>query len=129
VYGTDIGAKALLATPEMGIEPGESGLRVRVVRSFLEKEGEYKINVEDGFLFGRFAGPYHGLGLPEEVLRKIYSGNFERLAGARPKALNPAAIVGECERLKMLIPMMGATQPNVKMDLSVVEQAITHFSI
>ena len=128
LFGTDIGAKALLASPELGIEPDESALRIRVVRSFLENEGEYRLEVGDGFLFGRFAGPYHGLGLPVEALRKIYAGNFERLAGSRPKALNPGAIVAECERLKMMIPMMGATQPGVTMDLSVVEQVNTYFA-
>jgi predicted TIM-barrel fold metal-dependent hydrolase len=128
LFGTDIGAKALLATPEMGIEPGESALRIRVVRSLLENEGEYRLEVGNGFLFGRFAGPYHGLGMPAEVLQKIYAGNFERLAGSRPKALNPGAIVSECERLGGLIPMMAATQPGVTMDLSVVEQVKTHFS-
>ena len=127
VFGTDIGAKALLSTPEMGIEPGESGLRIRVVRSFLENQGEYSLDVGDGFLFGRFAGPYNGLDLPEEVLRKIYAGNFERLAGTQPRALNPGAILAECERLKMLIPMMAAAQPGTEVDLSVIEQVTAHF--
>jgi len=122
LFGTDIGAKALLSTPQEGIEPVESALRIRVVRSLLENEGEYRLDVGDGFLFGRFAGPYHGLGLPVEVLRKIYAGNFERLAGPRPKALNPPAVLAECERLEVMIPMMGAAQPGVPMDLSVVQQ-------
>jgi predicted TIM-barrel fold metal-dependent hydrolase len=128
VFGTDIGAKALLSTPEMGIEEGESELRIRVVRSFLEWEGEYSLDVGDGFLFGRFAGPYHGLGLPREVLEKIYAGNFERIAGSRPKALNAGAILAECERLGSLIPMMGATQPGVTMDISVVDQVNAYFA-
>jgi hypothetical protein len=127
VFGTDIGAKALLSTPEMGIEPGESGLRIRVVRSFLENKGEYSLEVEDGFLFGRFAGPYHGLGLPEGVLSKIYAGNFERLAGMQPRALDPGAILAECGRLKTLIPMMAAAQPGAEVDLSVIEQVTAHF--
>jgi hypothetical protein len=127
IFGTDIGAKALLSTPRMGIEPGESGLRIRVVRSFLENKGEYSLDVGDGFLFGRFAGPYHGLDLPTEVLRKIYARNFERLAGSQPKALNPGAVLAECERLKMLLPMMAATQPGMEMDTSVIEQVTAHF--
>ena len=128
VFGTDIGAKALLNTPGLGIEPGESGLRIRVVRSMLENDGEYTLDVGDGFLFGRFAGPYRGLSLPEGVLRKIYSANFERLAGSSPRPLNPAAIAAECTRLEAVIPMMAATQPGVTMDLSVAQMVKQYFA-
>jgi len=82
---------------------------------------------ESGFLFGRFGGPFHGLGLPEGVLKKIYSQNFERMAGSQPGALNPEAIIAECERLGALIPMMGAAQPDAPMDLSVVNMVKEHF--
>jgi hypothetical protein len=128
LFGTDIGAKALLSTPEMGIEADESAVRIQVVRRFLEEEGEFQLEVDSGFLFGRFSGPFHGLGLPEEALKKIYSQNFERLAGSGPRALNPGAILAECERLAMMIPMMGATQPDVPMDLSVVNMVKEHFA-
>jgi len=43
LYGTDIGAKALLATPDEGIQKGESWSRINLVRSFLEKSGEFKL--------------------------------------------------------------------------------------
>jgi len=128
LFGTDIGAKALLSTPELGIEADESTVRIRVVRKFLEEEGQFQLDVDSGFLFGRFSGPFHGLGLPEDVLKKIYSQNFERMAGSQPRALNPSAILAECERLAALIPMMGATQPDVPMDLSVVNMVKEHFS-
>jgi hypothetical protein len=128
VYGTDIGAKALLSSPELGIEPGESAVRMRVVRSFLENSGGFRLELEDGFLLGRFGEPFHGLGLPPEVLRKIYAGNFERLAGAQPKPPDPQAVIAECERLEMMIPMMAATQPGVPMDVSVVNQVKAYFA-
>ncbi|MBN1451794.1 MAG: amidohydrolase family protein [Anaerolineales bacterium] len=128
LFGTDIGAKALLSTPEMGIEADESALRIQIIRRFLEEEGQFQLDVDSGFLFGRFSGPFHGLGLPEEALRKIYCQNFERLAGSQPRALNPAAILAECERLAMLIPMMGAMQPDVPVDLSVVNRVKEHFA-
>ena len=128
LFGTDIGAKALLSTPEMGIEADESAVRIQIVRRFLEEDGPFQLEVDSGFLFGRFSGPFHGLGLPEEALKKIYAQNFERLAGSQPRALNPGAIIAECERLAMIIPMMGATQPDVPMDLSVVNMVKEHFS-
>ncbi len=127
LFGTDIGAKALLSTPELGIEADESAVRIQVVRRFLEEEGTFQLDVDSGFLFGRFSGPFHGLGLPEGVLKKIYSQNFERMAGSQPGALNPEAISAECERLGALIPMMGAAQPDAPMDLSVVNMVKEHF--
>ena len=127
LFGTDIGAKALLSTPEKGIEADESAVRVQVVRRFLEEEGPFELDVDAGFLFGKFGGSFHGLGLPEDALKKIYSGNFERLAGTQPRALNPGAVIAECERLGTILPMMGAVQPDVPMDLSVVEMVKNHF--
>jgi hypothetical protein len=128
LFGTDIGAKALLSTPELGIEPGESAVRIQLVRRFLEMEGEFKLEVSSGFLFGRFSGPFQGIGLPQDVLKKIYTQNFERLAGSQPKVLAPQAILAECDRLSMLIPAMGSIQPGVPGDVSIVKMVKEHFS-
>jgi predicted TIM-barrel fold metal-dependent hydrolase len=128
LFGTDIGAKALLSTPELGIEPEESAVRIQIVRRFLETEGEYKLEVESGFLFGRFSGPFQGIGLPQDVLKKIYFQNFERMAGSLPKVLEPQAIVAECDRLSMLIPAMGSIQPDVPGDVSIAKMVKEHFS-
>ena len=127
LYGTDIGAKALLSTPEEGIEKLESHVRVEVVRHFLEEDGEFQLDVDSGFLFGKFAEPYRGIHLPLEILEKVYHKNFERLAGSMPRTLNPQAIIGECERLKFVINAMGKTQPGVAMDTSIVEMVSNYF--
>ncbi len=128
LFGTDIGAKALLATPELGIEPNESALRIGLVRQFLEHDGEFRLNVENGFLFNRFSGPFRGLGLPASILEKIYFRNFENLAGRRPSALDPQKIVAECERLKGVIGIMGSAQPGVPGDASVASRVRDHFA-
>ena len=88
LFGTDIGAKALLASPDWASK------RMRAARASdraqVSGEGRgVQPGSEDGFLFGKFAGQFHGIALPEDALRKIYAGNFERLAGTQPKALNP----------------------------------------
>jgi len=127
LFGTDIGAKALLSTPEMGIEPEESALRIHLVRSFLETDGEFTLEVNNGFLFGRFGGTYHGIGLPQDILKKIYFLNFERLVGSQPRPLAPRVILAECERLSMLIPAMGAAQPGVPGDASIAQRIKAHF--
>jgi len=128
LFGTDIGAKALLSTPELGIESRESSLRIELVRRFLEVDGEFTLEAEKGFLFGRFAGPFHGLGLPRPILEKIYFRNFEDLAGRQPKALDPQRIVDECERLTGLIGVMGSAQPGVPGDVSIAARVREHFA-
>ena len=128
LFGTDIGAKALISTPELGIEPRESSLRIELVRRFLEADGEFTLGAENGFLLGRFAGPFYGLGLPKPILEKIYFHNFEGLAGRLPKALNPQGIVAECDRLTGLIGVMGSAQPGVPGDASIAARVREHFA-
>jgi predicted TIM-barrel fold metal-dependent hydrolase len=127
LFGTDIGAKALLVSPDKGIEQGESHERVYLVRNFLENDGEFYLKPGDGFLFGDSAVSFLGLGLPEGVLEKIYYKNFERIVGARPRPLNPAVIVEMCNRIEMMIQMQDGSQADVPVDSSVVQSVRSHF--
>jgi len=127
VYGTDIGAKALLATPEMNIEPSESNLRIQLIRRFLETGGPFKLESEEGFLFGNPDFVFQGISLPGEVLEKIYHFNFERSVSTTPKKLNPAAIIEECERLETVINAMGGMQPGQVVDDSIAKEVKTFF--
>jgi predicted TIM-barrel fold metal-dependent hydrolase len=120
VYGTDIGAYALLATPDQGVEAGESASRVQLVRGFLETDGPFWPPA-GGFLFGRQMARLQGIGLPREALEKIYFRNFERLAGATPRPLDPAAIIAECERLILMIRGMGQLPPCPPVDTSIAQ--------
>ncbi len=126
IFGTDIGARALLASAT-SIDPVDSAIRAGLVRSFLEREGSFRLDAEQGFLLGKFAGPFQGIGLPGGVLEKIYHGNFERLAGIKPRALDPGAIVRECQRLIAMLPLMGAAQPGGTPDPSVAEMVMEYF--
>jgi predicted TIM-barrel fold metal-dependent hydrolase len=75
VYGTDTDTRALVRGPD-GYKLMQS-IPV-LIRSFLEREEKFVM--ADGT-------HYHGLGLPREVLKKIYSTNFERMYGAAPTRL------------------------------------------
>jgi predicted TIM-barrel fold metal-dependent hydrolase len=127
VYGTDIGAKALLATPEMNIEPSESNLRIQLIRRFLETGGPFKLESEEGFLFGNPDFVFQGISLPGEVLERIYHFNFERSVSTTPKKLNPAAIIEECERLETVINAMGGMQPGQVVDDSIDKEVKAFF--
>jgi predicted TIM-barrel fold metal-dependent hydrolase len=127
LYGTDIGAQALVASPEAGIEAEESRARVRLVRSFLESEGEFELESAGGLLLGDPQTRFRGIGLPEGVLRKIYGGNFERIAGSRPRALDPEAIAGECERLAGMIDLVSDALPGGPGDPSIARMVQAFF--
>jgi hypothetical protein len=127
VYGTDIGAKALLATPEMNIEPSESNLRIQLIRRFLETEGPFQLESEEGFLFGDPDFVFQGVALPGDVLDKIYHLNFESSVSVAPKQLNPAAIIEECDRLEAVINAMGGIQPAQVVDGSIAKEVKAFF--
>lgn len=127
LYGTDIGARALLSDPQGGIQMEESLSRIEVVRGFLENDGPFSLTHE-GFLFGGSDAVFHGINLPEDVLDKIYWQNFTRFAGNSPAPLNPDAIIEECERLEMMIHAMAAVQPGLAGDVSSVTFVKDYFS-
>jgi hypothetical protein len=127
LYGTDIGASALLSDRAGGIQREESLARVEVVRGFLEREGEFNLS-HLGFLFGGPNAVFKGIHLPNSVLEKIYYRNFQRLAGVTPKPLNPAAIVEECQRLEVMISAMAEVQPGTSGDTSSAAAAIKFFA-
>lgn len=126
LFGTDIGARALLSDRSAGIEREESLARIEVIRSFLEFEGAFQLT-HKGFLFGGKEAVFHGIALPDEVLDKIYYRNFETFAGAAPKPLNPAALVAEFQRLSHVIQAMASAQPGMAGDVSSVKQALAYF--
>lgn len=126
LFGTDIGARALLVDPNEGIQFDESQRRVFVVRNFLENPGEFHLD-ENGFLFGDSKVPLYGLGLPKEVLEKIYFKNFERLVSAQPRKLNPHAIVSFCDHVEKMIEIQGSSQPGVPGDVSVSKYVGDYF--
>ena len=128
IYGTDIGARALLRDREVGIEAEESLARIEVVRGFLENDGPFNLT-HAGFLFGGREAEFYGINLPEDVLDKIYYQNFERFAGAAPKPLNKEAILEEAQRLETMINAMAAVQPGLSGDTSSVNRVQEYFQV
>lgn len=127
LFGTDIGARALLTNPQTDIQLAESRERVTLIRNFLENPGEYSLQPESGFLFGKQDLPFRGLGLPESVLRKIYHQNFERVVSPTPRPLNPRLIAGMCAQIESMIQIQGSSQPGVPGDPSVVREIKSYF--
>jgi predicted TIM-barrel fold metal-dependent hydrolase len=126
VFGTDIGARALLSDRDAGIEDEESLARIEVIRAFLETDGPFRLT-HQGFLFGGKEAVFQGIHLPDDVLDKIYYRNFESFAGESPKPLHTDAILEECQHMEMVINAMAAVQPGTGGDTSSVAEVIRYF--
>jgi predicted TIM-barrel fold metal-dependent hydrolase len=127
LFGTDIGAKTLLGDPDLGIDFADSQARVTLVRNFLENEGEFHLRSGAEFLFGDPTVTFHGIGLPEAVVDKIYHQNFEKVVGVTPHPLNLGKSVQLCDQVEGMIALQGAAQPGVPGDTSVVKTVKSHF--
>jgi predicted TIM-barrel fold metal-dependent hydrolase len=67
--------------------------RIWLIRNFLESDEEFFTPQTADRLLTRYEKPFVGLDLPEEALRKIYAGNFQRLWGKKPKKINKELVV------------------------------------
>ena len=91
VFGTDLSS---------GLTVEEGRFRAGIVFRWLETEDTFRIPKGTDFLLGRPEdGLIRGVSLPPDVLMKIYRGNFGRLVGAEPRALNVERAIQESERL------------------------------
>lgn len=127
LFGTDIGARALLSGPQADIQLSESQERVTLVRNFLENPGEFQLQPGGGFLFGDQQTPFRGLGLPDPVLHKIYHQNFEKVVSPTPRPLNHGLVIEMCNQIEAMIQIQGASQPGAPGDVSVVRQVKSYF--
>jgi predicted TIM-barrel fold metal-dependent hydrolase len=85
IYGTDIDTRVL--------ERGEQGYEFMLsipwlIRSMLENDGPFEMPGGQ---------QYQGLGLPYEVLNKIYCSNFKRIYGSQPAYLRDGSITENCD--------------------------------
>ncbi|MDP6469374.1 MAG: amidohydrolase family protein [Pseudomonadales bacterium] len=127
LFGTDVGAKALLDSSGAGIDSEESRQRVYLIRRFLEQHEAFQLGGDSGFLFGDSEETILPLGLPNDILEKIYHLNFERFVSNQPRPLNNPAISRECERLIDTMAFMAAARNNQESDSSVAKHMAAFF--
>ena len=127
IFGTDIGARALLVNSEECIQMNESRSRVFVIRNFLENDKEFNLEADNGFLMGAGKISFRGIGLPTHVLKKIYAGNFEHAVSSIPRSLNASAIIAMCSQIEGMLQFLAQTQPEFTRDPSVAQSVRTYF--
>ena len=135
VYGTDIGARAVISGS--GVDPQDGGStaidreeslpRCRIVKSFLSSDAEYVVEADGNFLVGTEDFTLRGLGLPEEVQEKIFAKNFESFVGGAPKPVIPRLARKECRRVKTAVRIMSIFDKSIKPDFTVVDRVRSYF--
>lgn len=123
IYGTDIGARAVLAKKELNSE--ECLKRAELVRAFLEKD-KVSIARDGAFVTDPKGLHLNGLHLDQDVLEKIYHNNFVNLVGPI-KTINPSLAIKEAKRLKKTIWIMSKFDKNIHRDFTNLNQTISYF--
>lgn len=75
-FGTDIGARAVIREDNVELSLEESASRMKLITRFLEQKGDYILHPDGYYVAGDQDRLMHGLGLPAEILEKIYEKNF-----------------------------------------------------
>jgi predicted TIM-barrel fold metal-dependent hydrolase len=103
--------RIVFGTDQMGGLTLEEGCyRAGIVYRWLESEDTFGVPEAADFLLGPPEdGVIRGMSLPADVLERIYIGNWSRLAGSAPRALDVAKAVEECEFLADVAEKMSET--------------------
>jgi hypothetical protein len=116
VFGTDLSSSLTV---------DEGRFRAGIVYRWLESDDTFRVPVGADFLLGSpDDGVIRGLALPDDVLARIYGGNFTRLAGETPRSLNVSLAVEECERLDAIAADLSG-QPRGSTEAAAVARLLT----
>jgi len=84
--------------------------RIEVVRRCLESDESFHVPTDEALFWPDHRTTLRGLALPEDLLKKIYGGNFRRLAGEKPRPLDRNAARAELLRLAAITDQLGKPQ-------------------
>ena len=86
LYGTDIGAREEVREKGEPLSLAEAGSRMNLICHFLETKGTYTM-YPDGLYVQDGPTQMHGLGLEENILKKIYEDNFMTFIETSPNKI------------------------------------------
>ena len=128
LYGTDIGARCVLAENAGGFNEEECLARMDLIDGLFDS-GIHRIMREDGrYLIYTDDFVQKGFSLSEEAINKIYWKNFENYVGKMPAKVNPKLIKKECRRIVTTLKIMSFIDKNMTPDMSVAKNAIAFFN-
>lgn len=126
-YGTDIGGRAVLNGAATRLNEKESLLRAKYCKTFLRDRAAMGIRADGDFLIESEPFVLHGLGLPEDMQKKIFCENFFSFVGASvPRPVDVSLCVKECERLLKTLRTFGR-RTGTTPDLRAAEADLAYF--
>lgn len=129
MYGTDIGARCVLAENAEGALNEEECLARMDLIDGLFEANTHRIMREDGrYLINTDDFVQKGFSLSEEAINKIYWKNFESYVGETSAKVNPKLIKKECRRIMTTLKIMSFIDKGMKPDMSVAKNAIAFFN-
>ena len=108
-------------------DPKENTRRPEVVRAFLSSKEDVEIRSDGHYLVNNPSFIMRPLGLEGDALADVLGGNFLRLVGGLPKAVNGKAVLTECARLRDVMEEMKRKVLDFTPDTSVIEKAEKFF--
>jgi len=106
LFGTDSGAGSSIAgKPHIDMDVALG--RIWMMRNYLETADVFPVP-SDPLMTPDTRPRLRGMKLPADVLAKIYTANFRRIAGPVPKALDMDLVQEELERIATLVNASGA---------------------
>lgn len=128
VYGTDIGGRCVLTNEGEPFSREENLRRPEIVRMFLSDPGEHLIESDGYFLHDREPFVLRCLGLEEEPLGDILSGNMERFSGEEPRPADAEGVLELCAYLRERMIDFSEAVSSYRPDVSELDAAERYFS-
>lgn len=127
LYGTDIGARCVMANLLAPFNEKENLRRLEIIDglfdpemdTIIENDGEYLLDVEPFRL--------RGLCLSESIVNKIYGENFQRYVGAVPAKVDPKLVIKECKRIQIILKVMSLFNKQMKCDPTCAKDVAAFF--
>ena len=128
IYGTDIGARCVLASGSAPFDKREALARMDLIDGLFDG-GTNRVMKEDGaYLINTDDFTQRGFDLSPEILSKIYGGNFRTFVGGDPAPVNPRLVKKECRRIQLMLKIMSFIDRGLTPDTSVAKDAIAFFN-
>lgn len=127
IYGTDIGARCVLADGQKPFHEEECLARIQLIDGLFTPGTEQIMKADDRYLVNTDDFVLRGISLNEDILNKIYWQNFQRVVGAVPARVHPRRIIRECRRICMMLKIMGFIDKGMTPDTTVAKSAIVFF--
>lgn len=128
IYGTDIAGRCSITSEDKPFDEAENRRRPEIPRQFIA--GDEGIIVSDGhYLIDREPFLMRSPALTEEAKKNVFSDNFIRFTGGRPRPVDGAAVLAECSRLRGEMAELAEKYPSFHADYTLLAEAEKAFAI